>query len=211
MCLALTAPTAWADDPIGSSKTAVQVADLYIQAMTGDVEKAKAINAYLRPAFDGKDALDIAVIKDLPNRLKERMASGLKAHVGNSDAALDQAISAFAASNVKAILRSPCHATGSTYSPNEYRRGEPIAEVTYECRVPDVASIIGRLQDIEDARPTAATVRKMSAAFDATPADRPIHGTFHLYSNPRRHVWETGDPCEVLSAVVDAIGGSDPQ
>lgn len=191
--------------------TAVQVADLYIQAMTGDVEKAKAINTYLRAEFDGKDALDIAVIRDLPSRLREQLASSLKARFDHSDAALDQAISALAASMIKAILRSPCRATASTYSPNEYRRGEPIAEVAYECRVPDTAGILGRLQDIKDARPTAETVRRMSAALDATPADRSIRGTFHLYSIPRYRVWDTGNPGEVLNAVVDAIGGSDPQ
>lgn len=203
--------TAWADDPIGSSKTAMQVADLYIQAMTGDVEKARVLNDYLKPAYDGKDALDIAAINDLPNKLRGQMASDLKEHAGNGDAALDRAISAFAAATVNAIGRSPCHATGSTFSPNEYRRGELIAHVAYECRVPDVAKIIGHLQDIKDARPTAATVQRMSAALDATPADRAINGTFDLYSNPRHRVWDTGNPGEVLNAVVNAIGGSDPQ
>lgn len=207
----LTATTAWAADPIGSSKTAVQVADLYIQAMTGDVAKAQALNVYLRPAFDGKDALDVAAVEDLPNQLQEQMASGLKAHAGNGDPTLDRAISAFAAATVRAIRRSPCHAIGSTFSPNEYRKGELIAEVAYECRVPDIAKIIGRLQDIKDAHPTVATVDRMSAALDATPADRVIHGTFELFSNPRRRVWDTGNPGKVLNAVVNAIGGSDPQ
>lgn len=155
--LLLTSTTAWADDPIGSSKTAVQVADLYIQAMTGDTEKAKMLNVYLSAAFGGEDALDVAAIADLPNRLQEQMASGLKAHAGNGDAALDRAISRFAGATVEAIRRSPCHATGNTFSPNEYRKGELIAEVSYECRVPDVAKIIGRLQDIKDARPTVET------------------------------------------------------
>jgi hypothetical protein len=85
----------------------MQIANLYIQAMTGDVEKVKVLNAYLKSACDGNDAPDVAVIKNLPNRLKGDMASSLKAYVGTRDAALDRAISAFAGATVSTIRRSP--------------------------------------------------------------------------------------------------------
>jgi hypothetical protein len=46
---------------------------------------------------------------------------------------------------------------------------------------------------------------------DSTPADNVIRGTFNLYSNPRNRVRDTGNPGEVLNAVADAVGSSDPQ
>ncbi|MDR0481454.1 MAG: hypothetical protein LBG66_06170 [Gallionellaceae bacterium] len=202
--LILFAGIAHAADPIGSSKTPQQVADLYMSTMMGNADDAKALNDYLRPEYEGKDAFEVKSIAGMMDNMTKQVAVAMKNELGASDDATNDAIPGFAQAAVDAIKRSACHSTGATVKPNEYKEGDFIAEGEYECHVPDLKKALAPQIASSDGKVTAAGLTAMTTTINATPADKILNGKFALYSSAQ-HLWETGSPDEVLDAVIDDV------
>lgn len=191
-----------------------QVAELYIAvALRQDVDAAKRLNEYLKPAFSGQDAFDIAALTNAKSEMQtqyEAFATDmLKAMPKADPARVKPAILAALQRQNDAAAKARCRALSSSVSANEYVEGQQIAAVSYECTVPAAA---GSLEDVMNSKENPATLSTdavlknfdtFTRAFDTTQT-RTVQGNMNLYGKPPEP-WSTGSFSEVIDVVHNAM------
>lgn len=202
LALSTFASTAHASPP-DAAKTPEDVANLYFKAfIKTDLDSAKALNDYLRPAYDGKDAIDIAKLTALPQALVGGMRDATIDQ--KQDAEFDKNFEVLTTAVIAAIRRSDCRAESSKITPDADAPSVSIASVRYRCTVPAAG-----MEKLLSARKkmTSAILKTAAETLSATPADTPVTGEFKLHSVGSPPRWESDTPGEVLSTVLDGMGG----
>lgn len=192
-----------------------QVVDLYIRvALNQDVAAARTLNEYLKPAYDGQDALDLQAVADAPanmDRQLEEIAGGLVKELPKVDPVKAKAgvIAAMKRQN-QATASAKCRSLSSTERANDAAEGQRIAEVSYECVVPAPgAGLQDLLADKGDPSTISnevflAQVEKFQHSFDQA-GTRSVRATMNLYGEGNGKPWFTGNFSEVIEVVNNAM------
>lgn len=197
--------------PAATALTPEQVVELYIRvALNQDVAATKTLNEYLKPAYNGEDALDVQAVTDAPANLDkqlEEIATGLMQALPKVDPKQAKAglIAAMKRQN-QATGSAKCRSLSSSERANDVAEGQRIAEVRYECVVP--APGAGLQELLADQGPPAslttevflAQLDKFQHSFD-TAGTRTVQGTMDLYGEGKDKPWFTGN----FSSVIDVV------
>lgn len=201
--------------PAASTLKPEQVADLYIRiALNQDVAAAKTLNEYLKPAYDGEDALDVQAVADAPANMDkqlEEIAGGLIQALPKVDAKQAKAgvIAAMKRQN-QATASAQCRSVSSVERDNDAVKGQRIAEVSYECVVPSPgAGLQDLLADKGDPSTISnevfmAQIAKFQHSFDQA-GTRTVSGTMNLYGEGNDKPWYTGNFSDVIDVVNNAM------
>lgn len=209
-----TAATPAKPAPAQTALKPEQVAELYIAvALRQDVDAAKRLNEYLKPAFGGKDAFDIAALANAKSEMQaqyEAFATQMLKALPKADPArVKPAILAALQRQNAAAADARCRALSSSLSANEYVEGQQIAEVRYECTVPAASSSIEDIMNSKE-NPAALSTDAVLKNFDTftrafdTPQTRTVQGRMNLYGKPPEP-WSTGGFSEVIDVVHNAM------
>lgn len=189
-----------------------QAADLYLKALiNADPASARQLNERLKPAYGGHDAVDLAALPRMQEKMARKMGDTLVASLPpESRAALRAPLDAMAAQFVAASRRARCHATDSRTAGNPARQGSFVAKVSYVCQLPDIqaalrkAAVDGETKP-SDTRQYADMVRRAGAAFAAAPLARRLESSMALYAGPDRRVWMSAHPDAPVRTVFGAM------
>lgn len=209
--LALVATAASAQTAGAPSPAAEKMAALYINAFVNfDTSAAKELNDRLRPLFDkGQDAFDVKAIEAMEPQNVAGTAATLKEDAQIKNAKLHSAIDNFSKSLWSTLKRSKCSPTGSVVRPNSSVRGSWIAEVKYECLVPDLApgmaavtKVHGKFDPRKSGR-SADYFNQLSNVYSTAPLTHRLCASMDLHNSPEYpQFWTTGGPSDVTSTVL---------
>lgn len=212
--LAIPAYAAPASDNAGM--TPEQVAELYLRlALRNDVEAGKRLNDYLKPAFDGKEALNIEYLATVPGLMRpmfEEYADTLLKSLPKVDPTRAKpAIVAAMLAQHAAVASADCRALSREERANDAVAGQRIATVAYRCKVLAIDQSIEQLLANEEDDPDKVTTELLVENFERyrraheTAADtREVDGVINLYGG-NGQPWVTGSYAEVIDVVTDGM------
>lgn len=219
LATAILAPPVYAAQAPASTKvelTPEQVADLYLRlALHNDVEAGKRLNDYLKPAFDGKEALNIDYLATVPGLMRpmfEEYADTLLKSLPKVDPARAKpAIVAAMLAQHAAVAGAECRALSHEERANDVVAGQRIATVAYRCKVLALDQSVEQLLANEEDDPNKVTTELLVDGFDRyrrsheTATDtREVDGVINLYGGNGRP-WVTGSYAEVIDVVTDGM------
>ncbi len=190
-----------------------QVTDLYLKTfINNDVESAKKLNDYLRPAFDNKDALNIAMLEKMGDTIQENMTEEfMRRGAGKTVPELKPAMADFAKALQGAIRRSQCHAVSSTQAQNEYVENSTIATVQYVCKIPNAKIRKADFDMLEkgkksDAKKMTRILRDATTELKTAPVNKEVRGQYRLYdSEGKKTYWHSGAPGDLLDPIMEGL------
>ncbi|WP_363796906.1 hypothetical protein ABU614_16875 [Lysobacter firmicutimachus] len=195
--------------------TPEQVAELYLRvALAHDAEAGKRLNDYLKPAFDGKDAFDLAALAAAPKTLDESYAtfadSVLSSLPKADPAQAKPAIIAAMKSQANAVANAQCKGVSNQQRPNDVRPGQTIATVTYRCQVPALKGGLEQLM-ADKGDPSSMSTQALLEGFatyrkalEQPAARRTVEGRIDLYGGDGQP-WMTGSFAEAIDVVTDGM------
>ncbi|MGO0999398.1 hypothetical protein [Lysobacter sp. CA196] len=213
---ALVGPACAAPAPAASGMPPEQVAELYLRlALHNDVEAAKTLNGYLRPAFDGKDALNVEYLATVPGLMRpmfEEYADTLLKSLPKVDPARAKpAIVAAMLAQHAAVASAECRALSHEERTNDVVAGQRIAAVAYRCKVPAIDQSIEQLLANEEDDPNKVTTELLVDGFEryrrsheTATGSRDVDGVITLYGG-NGQPWLTGSYAEVIDVVTDGM------
>lgn len=195
--------------------TPEQVAELYLRvALAHDGEAGKRLNDYLKPAFGGEDALDLAALAAAPKALDDSYATFADSILGSlpkvDPAQAKPAIVAAMKSQSNAVAKAQCKGVSNQQRPNETQPGQTIATVTYRCQVP---ALNGGLEQMmaDKGDPASMSTQALLEGFaayrkalDQPAAQRTVEGRIDLYGGDGKP-WMTGSFAEAIDVVTDGM------
>jgi hypothetical protein len=208
LCLGGTRAAA-ADEPL----TPEAVTDLYLRVFINqEVSSAHALNDYLRPRYQQRDALDVEALM----KMHEEIIAGAQVAFAQNPSALPftpelrVAFTAALRAQLAAVKRSACQATAHERLTAEGEAGGFLARVRYTCLVPAIEATLPELSGAKDAEYRVAllaqALRDYADAARGAPVTREISGEFTLHAEkgetPR---WAGASPESPLELVMAAV------
>lgn len=222
LALGVFAAPAWSNTAAiaaAAPLTPEQVTELYIRvALAMDVEAAKRLNDYLRPEFDGEDALDLEQMGSAQARIAEQhgqIADALLRSTPQVDAGrLKPVVVDSLRLQSRAMAQARCRGVSHQQRPNTASDGV-VAEVGYECAVRAPGQALQKAFPTEalDKATTASLLQafdQAATAFEQAP-EQTVEGTMTLYADGKGGPWHTGSFTDVIDVVHQAIAGTSPQ
>ena len=208
--LALIATASSAQTVGRPSPAAEKIAALYINAFVNfDTAAARQLNERLRPLYEnGQDGFNVKDIEAMVPANIESTAETLKEDAEIKNAKLHAAIDGFSKSLWDALKRSKCSVTGSVVKSNSSVPNSTIAEVKYECLVPEVVPGVAAVTKVHgkyDARKSGRSAEYFNQLANAYNTAAPTHrlcASFNLYSSSNPDIWTNGGPGDLTSTVL---------
>jgi len=207
--------------------TPEQAADLYLRTFVNrDLEAARTLNEYLKPAYDNQNALDLdamakfAADKPAQDRMQvqEIVAAAPEA---NREALAEASLNYFQGLD-HAVVNAACRATGSEIHPNDTTRemggdknkDDVIATVSYRCEVPQVGEQlkqeIATAMKAEDAAAMRIATGKLKQTLMQPAATTTVEGRQDLYRHTGTTVWLSGAFDQWVDPVLEGLPSLQP-
>jgi hypothetical protein len=192
-----------------ADKDAERISSMYLSAfVNSDVAGAEALNALLKPAYDGKDALAIAVIKNQGAEQTDAMFNVMLDVIPEEQqGALKVPLRQFVSAMIAAVERSKCTVKGSSVAPNstDPTGNSKVATVTFECLAPNVnsaaAAILAKMPK-DSGLPSPSQFTQLAAVYNNAPATLTVAGTMNVHNDGMPGIWYTGSPQEARGLVL---------
>ncbi|WP_157776358.1 hypothetical protein [Burkholderia stabilis] len=199
-----------------ASLTPEQTVDVYLGAIVNnDAAKVEQFNATVRATADPKDAENMLLPANMYGEMREQMLGQMLAVMSESGReALAPSLDAMVTAYVGALQRAQCKATGAKRTPSEGGKGQELATVSFECKVPDVTppgdEAMKMRADAKTDKQRFAAAKTMLAgvarAFNDAPVSRRVTAQVEMVGSDSKG-WTTDSPESLLKPVVDALSG----
>lgn len=200
-------------------RTPEEVADLYLRMFVNtDVAAAQALNAYLKPAYDGREPFDVAAMRqaiaDKPaaDRARAQAAAETEGPDGQREA-YAEGVLAMGRLMDAVLAHARCKATGSDIAPNEATRAldersreDDIATVAFRCQVPEVGQAAADALAGDDAIALRKATDAQRALIESGQARMlEVEGRQNLYRSTGSPIWLTGSTDEWMAPVLQTL------
>lgn len=213
--------------PAAPVLTPEQAADLYLRTFVNrDLDAARVLNDYLKPAYDDQDALDLDAlakfVADKPAQDRAQVQEIVSGAPEANRAALAEASLNYFQGLDHAIVSAACRATGSEIRPNETTRemggdknkDDVIATVSYRCEIAQVdeplQQEIAAAMKAEDLAAMRVATVKLKQALLQPAATMTVEGQQDLYRHTGNSVWLSGAFDEWVDPVLEGLPSLQP-
>ncbi|HEX7802007.1 MAG TPA: hypothetical protein VF471_04550 [Pseudoxanthomonas sp.] len=213
--------------PAATVLTPEQAADLYLRTFVNrDLDAARVLNDYLKPAYDNQNALDLEALAkfaaDKPAQDRAQVQEIVAAAPEANRAVLAEASLNYFQGLDHAIVGAACRATGSEIRPNETTRAmggdknknDVIATVTYRCEIPQIdeplQQEIAVAMKAEDVAAMRVATGKLKQALLRPASTRTVVGKQDLYRHTGNSVWLSGAFDEWVDPVLEGLPSLQP-
>ncbi|AYQ37273.1 hypothetical protein BLA9940_05114 [Burkholderia aenigmatica] len=199
-----------------ASLTPEQTLDIYLGAIVNnDAAKVEQFNATVRASADPKEAENMLLPADMYGEMREQMLGQVMSAMSDDGReALAPSLDSMLVAYTGALRRSQCKATGAKRTPRAGGKGQELATVSFECKVPDVTppsdAVMTAGKDAKTDQQRFAAARTafigVARAFNDARVSRRITGQVEMVGSDRKG-WTTDSPESLLKPVVDALSG----